>query len=223
MIRFASLLMAAGLLVSVAGCGLSKPAVGVQTIQNVSNANALGKLPVLPRGFVFSWLDKNGDGRLTFLEFQQLGVFGVSAVGGVIGNPNHPLAELQAKTHKILDRNRDNLLTWSEFELYDSMFDKWPFQAEFLKSALPLVDADKDGAYGLPEWQQLGVFGVHAVGGGPGNPAPLLTELQATTFRRLDVNQDGKVGLDEVQEYFKRVNEVLPPPQPQPQPSVVAG
>ena len=212
MIFLATCSAMASLGIILVGCGT--PKLGVQATQANSGANILAqkKRPVLPQGVAFWRVDNNHDGRLSFFEFQQMGIFGVYGVGGGPANPNPSLADLQAMTFKILDRNSDNWLSFTEFKPIDDEMSKLPILTTFYEAVLPRVDGNKDGAFSLPEWQQLGQYGIHQFDFGTGNPNPTFAERQAVTFSVIfDRNRDGKVTLPEITEVLTEMNRYLPP------------
>lgn len=59
---------------------------------------------------MFPTLDRDHDDRLTIAEWEQMGIFGVHGVGEAA----LPLAQLQAKTFRLLDGDQDGHLTLAE-------------------------------------------------------------------------------------------------------------
>jgi Ca2+-binding EF-hand superfamily protein len=71
------------------------------------------------------------------------------------------------------------------------------------------LDTDRNDKLSVEEYCQLGIFGVNGVGGGPGNPAPSLKEMQETTFGMLDKNRDGALIRAEFALYEEALKEVI--------------
>lgn len=55
------------------------------------------------------------------------------------------------------------------------------------------LDESKDGRLSLPEFRQLGIFGVNELLFDPGQPLPPLPKAQAVTFESFDKNHDQAV------------------------------
>lgn len=187
-------LLAASLL---AGCGAP-----ISPVPTASKATSKVKASAkLTGAAIFKRLDDSQDGRLSLLEFRQLGIFGVNEL---LFDPNQPLPPLpraQEATFESFDKNRDQAVSAAEFENFGVALQyalEFDSPSEFFTTMFPTLDLDRDARLTLAEWEQMGIFGVHGVGLRPGDTVPPLEQLQAKTFKLLDSDHDGFLTLAEL-------------------------
>lgn len=149
--------------------------------------------------WIFQRLDGDQDRRLSIAEFRQLGIFGVNELLFDPDQPLPPLPTAQAATFDSFDKDRDQAVSAAEFENFGVALQyalEFDSASEFFTTMFPTLDKDQDARLSFPEWQQMGIFGVHGVG--PGEPPMTLAQLQATSFRLLDGDRDGYLSLAEL-------------------------
>lgn len=180
----------------LAGCGTTNGLTSVTT--NTYSMAADSKVDPQAKAML-TQLDTNKDGKLSLVEFQQLGIFGVNGVGGGPSNPNPSLAELQEMTFKLLDRNQDGKLSSSEFNAFGVALAKNLYYSSpkaFYTAVFPRLDTNHDGKLTLEECKQLGMWGAVAPGSAPANAT--FEERQELFFQANGGADDGFITLAEL-------------------------
>lgn len=181
----------------LAGCGAPLgPVSSASTVASKIKASSM-----FTGAGIFKWLDDSQDGRLSLSEFRQLGIFGVNERLFDPGQPLPPLPKAQAATFESFDKNHDQAVSDAEFENFGVALQyalEFDSPSEFFTTMFPTLDVDHDARLTPAEWAQMGIFGVHGVGAGPGGATPPLDELQTKTFKLLDSDHDGLLTLAEL-------------------------